>query len=889
MPGRQAHGRPLTAKPKLSNKSKGKKRALDAFAVASHQVSDNPRIKQHRLGAREGGERPGKRRRDEDEDEDESEDEEVTSKKQKKGAEKGRFDELDLDEGSDSEGNQWKLGQVDSDDDSDLDSDEAFGESDEERFEGFAFSGSTDKKAKKRQNGAGKDLNLDEDDEEESDSELEEGDLGEGAVDLADMLNSSSEEDEPPKKSRKDKRNESDESDSDDESVDVDSDEVESDQESSPSSEDEDDDVANPHKIAALQSMIQTLSQADAAGIDGTKKRRGGLSLSDPTSQPLASNGKVKKSKAPLAVPLERRQQDRLDRSAAYDKSKETLGRWTETVKHNREAEHLVFPLLDNDVVSAKNNVQLMPTTQSKPFNDLEATIQSILEESGLATTDGKDDEDHLREFEELEANKMSLEEAKARRDQLRMARELLFREEAKSKRIKKIKSRAYRKVHRKQREKEERANQEALAEGGYEMSEDELEKQDRRRAEERMGGKHKNSKWAKAMKESGRTAWDTEVMSGVTEMARKDEQLRKRVEGKVVRKEFEDDSNASSDGSDDESEDDSDAEKARLIGRLQKEGGDHILDESAPGARLANLKFMKKAEASRKMANDEMVESLRKELAGQESESEAGGDIGRRLFGPAATAQKSNAKTKARDNFEEAEDSDTNARTESQKQIDGTAKLSAKSTKSTNLSSVTSTEATRRRHKRNNDLDITIDLSQNLSAAQPKLSKSTKTKKKSTQTLDTGSGNDSGSEDESTIPLPFAIKDQELIKRAFAGADVVGEFEDEKRQTVIDEDEKVVDNTIPGWGSWTGDGLSKKEKARNKGRFLTKSAGIKAGDRKDAKLERVIVNEKKIKKVGRTIASVRDCVADYHTRMGNTWLLRYRIRLRREPSMRGV
>jgi U3 small nucleolar RNA-associated protein 14 len=119
---------------------------------------------------------------------------------------------------------------------------------------------------------------------------------------------------------------------------------------------------------------------------------------------------------------------------------------------------------------------------------------------------------------------------------------------------------------------------------------------------------------------------------------------------------------------------------------------------------------------------------------------------------------------------------------------------------------------------------------------------------KKPTTALDAGSEEES--DDDQAVRLPFAIRDQELIKRAFAGADVVGDFEAEKKQTIEDEEEKVIDNTLPGWGSWTGDGLSKKEKAKNKGRFLTKSEGIKEKNRKDAKLERVIMNEKRVKKV---------------------------------------
>ena len=118
-------------------------------------------------------------------------------KKQRKRTQKGRFDELALDAGSDSEGNEWKLGQVDSDDDSDLDSDEAFGESDEERFEGFAFSGSLDNRDKKKSSTKLRSVNLDENGEDEdSDSELEEGDLGEDAIDLAAMLDDAEEDEE---------------------------------------------------------------------------------------------------------------------------------------------------------------------------------------------------------------------------------------------------------------------------------------------------------------------------------------------------------------------------------------------------------------------------------------------------------------------------------------------------------------------------------------------------------------------------------------------------------------------------------------------------------------------------------------------------------------------
>ncbi|CRK42556.1 hypothetical protein BN1708_016931, partial [Verticillium longisporum] len=49
-----------------------------------------------------------------------------------------------------------------------------------------------------------------------------------------------------------------------------------------------------------------------------------------------------------LAIPLGKRQQDKLSRAVAYEKTNETLDRWTDRVKQDRRAEHLVFPLPEN-------------------------------------------------------------------------------------------------------------------------------------------------------------------------------------------------------------------------------------------------------------------------------------------------------------------------------------------------------------------------------------------------------------------------------------------------------------------------------------------------------------------------------------------------------------
>ena len=160
MPGRQAHGRPVGGGSGGTNKgSKGKKNrsrskanALDAFAIAAKMYEDKPKMTPRNRDLdvpKEGPRRGGKHARDEDDedDEDDSEDEDESGRRPKRmrrgdadargGAADGAEDE-DVEYGSDSSGNEWRVGG----DDSEIESDDAFGESDEERFEDFTFRGS---------------------------------------------------------------------------------------------------------------------------------------------------------------------------------------------------------------------------------------------------------------------------------------------------------------------------------------------------------------------------------------------------------------------------------------------------------------------------------------------------------------------------------------------------------------------------------------------------------------------------------------------------------------------------------------------------------------------------------------------------------------------------
>lgn len=946
MPGRQSTTAPSLKKPK--HKRQKDKRSLNALAIAEQQNPTRSKIRQSRLGKSEP--EPTKRKRQQDDKDDELEDGQGNGKRRKAG-EKDRFGN-EIEHGNDSSGNEWVVGQVNSDDDSDLNSDEAMGASDEDRFDGFGFRGSQDKtsrrEARLRKAEPGveydelQDVDLREDGDEVLGSDEESDGLGEDAVDLATMLDASDNDEDlsqkPGQTSESLYGSESERS--------SDSGSSAEDQESILSYSGDEDDGRDSAKLATLQASISTMNEqiqstgrnrapADAQesatpsefGLSSKRKLTIANMISSVTDPGLRKSLKLLADNDPKAtskrggipkkldVPLPKRQQDRLDRAAAYEQSKETLNRWIDTVKHNRRAEHLSFPLKDPNATAAPGLQRLLPTSHSQPLTDLESTIQKILQDSGLAGPNGKSEEEQVQAFEELKTNKMPLEEVQARRAELRRARELLFREEIRAKRINKIKSKSYRKVHRKERERNMQREKDALTAAGVDDSESEKERQDRRRAEERMGARHRESKWAKGIKGSGRSKWDGDARGGVTEMARRGEDLRRRIEGKPVAGD-EDGSDSSESESDEEDEiEDADTKNNRKfqdrMQRLDEDGNE--IDPNDKGSRLASMDFMKKAETRRKARNDAHVERLRRDFAGEETPSEEEGQDGkgRKSYGPMKSQTSS---PKARQSDQRAEKNEFEERPGSDDEFEegrGEAKngdleivvddnshvqveantiekpsISDKhrrkpyeiSTQKANenpwlIGSKKDSNASRRRTE-NPDAGAIISNTPAVNAmpapaekVKPrsalKGARQAEASRQSVQPSQKASkpaivlddpNSDNGSDD--IEKLPFVLRNQDLVRKAFAGDEVVANFEQEKRATIREEDEKVIDNTLPGWGSWTGAGIGKKAERRNKGKVFTKIPGVTAEKRQDAKLDRVIINEKRVKKNSKYLAS---------------------------------
>ncbi|KAJ9630885.1 hypothetical protein H2203_001412 [Taxawa tesnikishii (nom. ined.)] len=918
MPARLARSSVSIAKPNNARK-KSQKRSLEAFSIASHSAPEKLRIRQHRLGESVNDGPRQKRRRLEDDEEDDDDDEYASNSRRlqakgvvkKTGGPNGGLDE-EAEIESDSEGNEWTMGgPIEDEDDSELDSDEAFGESDEERFEGFTFRGSSSNKKgpknrKKISAAPAREMDLNEDNGgQESDEEPDDFEDDEDAVDLATMLDDYDEEEEEEKAARAGREEEEDDDDTSETSV----------------SEDEADDT-DPTKLSKLQDLITSLES------DPPEKRTGRTADAHESQQPsdygltssqklkisdllptvtdpalrkslklLSSDKASKRTGIPgkLDAPLPKRQQDRLD------------------LIHNRRAEFLQFPLKDPNASEAVGTSKLIPAQQDKPANELESAIQNILEQSGLSTAKkGKaddDDEDEIMRAEELQLNKIPVEEVMARRAELRKARELLFREEVKAKRVKKIKSKSYRRVHRKEREREA-AKWEGLDD---DMNEDDKERQDRRRAEARMGTKHRDSKWAKSAKKAGRTVWDDDARDGVIEMARRNEELRRRIEGKDIRDD-EDDEGTDIDEDEDEDEEEEDeilsddeAERKRLQRQLGKLGA----DKDAKQSRLGAMAFMQRAEAARKAQNDEDIERMQRELAGEDSPSEneeEDASLGRAIFGPRPKSGPAPKAKPARAELEEGQASDEEAEEDVKIITDRpAAEVAPKQRQPRSIlkkSNLPKESEEKPAAAGNDDWDWLPTASNKKKAAKQKGAKqsngiitpatssgtASETRDSSTEkearskstsapahtdgwitvpytngsapSRDPVTADASDAEDAEANPILSEKEKQAMYHaRGFAGDDVQVDFEAEKTAQVADEDDKVTSTHLPGWGSWTGDGLSKavrKANARAAHNPLHKRVdpGIKAANRRDAKLTNVIISEAQQRKGKKYLAT---------------------------------
>jgi U3 small nucleolar RNA-associated protein 14 len=259
----------------------------------------------------------------------------------------------------------------------------------------------------------------------------------------------------------------------------------------------------------------------------------------------------------------------------------------------------------------------------SQPSTELETAVHQLLKQAQMR-------EEDIQKTEELKMNHLSTEEVASRRAEIMKTRELLFRAEAKAKRIAKIKSKTYRRLRRRDKEKH---CDEATDSGGPEES---LKRQ-AERAKERATLRHKSTgKWARAMKQKGEM--DADQRQDMVEMHGRGEMLRRKIQGEQE----------SSD-----SEYDDDDKDGKGLARLKA----HVFDELAElkheqldppkekGKGVFDMKFMQDAAAREQREVDQQVDELIDEI--QDSDSAPRDELTQ--DDPAVTSQRTGGRVSLR------------------------------------------------------------------------------------------------------------------------------------------------------------------------------------------------------------------------------------------------
>ncbi|XP_076912868.1 U3 small nucleolar RNA-associated protein 14-like [Bidens hawaiensis] len=687
--------------------------------------------------------------------------------------------------------------------------------------------------------------------------------------------------------------------------------------------EDEEDDDGDDYDDKKHARMLQDITGLPGAAFEGKKKKSNVIvyesypeAESNPTHD-INNDGRVtiddflnplhgksgfsklrkdaarldKKSKS-ILPPLPKPQQEKIDRKTAYIQTKKRLTEYEPLVKENRERRTIYF----NEDIDLGNSTVGAIVSEFRPRTDFEKKMDLLINAKELSDAHQGDG------ARLLELNQVSAEDVKERQDRFAKMRNLLFRHELKSKRIKHIKSKTYRRLLKKDKSKVGSTDTEMDPEVAKELA----VKQEFKRAEERMTLKHKNtSKWAKRIKKRGFDVQDDGTRAAISEQLQQHALLTRK---RNSMHEDDDSSDASMDDDDDDDDvisgdDDDEASKLKFLENGKKRTLELLEeDDDTPKSGLLSLPFMARGQKKKKDAADEEArlalqefESSLKQLEGDDDLNNNIGSVGgRKVFGAQkkpVPQSKIKVNNKEKDNYfdnSESEDDaditedvkdkrdqiitkkdvpiDTNILREESEVghdplFDDISKVSGpKIAYEVSLFS-TNTSKKKRSMKDDDSNQVKSEKKAKANKSKAKAKKSKVAELASNKETDIEHGDEDSDTDGETRMVDGVItsgtdyelpSQDDLIKRAFAGDDVEGDFEMAKQEVMNEENpepEKPV--LLPGWGDWTH-----KQKKRGLPAWMVEEherAKRKRDEdlkkRPDAHLKHVIISEKVDKK----------------------------------------
>ncbi|ESQ40396.1 hypothetical protein EUTSA_v10015339mg [Eutrema salsugineum] len=553
---------------------------------------------------------------------------------------------------------------------------------------------------------------------------------------------------------------------------------------------------------------------------------------------------RIRDTRSLVHAPLPKPERARLVRKAVKGVVAKGLNKWMPLVTRNREAPTVYF---NQDVDVGYSTVGAI-ASEFQPRTEFEKIMASVLNDNEVREAH-KEDGARL-----LQLNEVSMEDHIKFRNHMDKMRSVLFRDELKSKRIKKIKSKTYNRLKYKDPKK---SGVEASMDP--EVAKKEAMEQEARRAVERATLRHKNTrKWAKrtvrlrldVKYDGNRAALSEQLQIGAT--------LSKKMNS------TKDGSSSDESNNEEELNDGSDQDTpSKLIAKAKEKTLKTAEDDDA--------RAMKKKKEGAKRALEECEEW---ENSGGAKNPKKYAHVGdRREFGAAAKVEASIESKKESDNFFNNSDSDSDDMDDIEdndlkavKHNASPARNTGTITETQKLDDVAGNPASKTK--------TTFDVALYASGSWKKMTgcknaeskKASKTHVPISQAQDKKESRDEESDDSeseaekmvdgvltSASKETYEIPSQaELINRAFAGDDVIEEFEKDKRAVLnqeVPEPEKPVRH--PGWGQWTN--VHNKRGSSSRMDRVHEDAKKKREQaletRKDAGLKHVIISEKVDKK----------------------------------------
>ncbi|KAK9827643.1 hypothetical protein WJX81_002537 [Elliptochloris bilobata] len=556
-----------------------------------------------------------------------------------------------------------------------------------------------------------------------------------------------------------------------------------------------------PPSVASAGNVGGELSVADlVAGLGPERARLG------PARKALERLGR---RAAPVAAPLPDRIAARKERQAGYERTKEEVSKWQPLVKAHREAPTLSFLAGHGDAGRPTTTAALVAS--QAPADGMEAQVAALLVAAGADSGAAVE-----KAEEALALKEVGAEEAARRRGELVRMRSLLFHQEAKLKRLAKIKSKDY---HRRALRAAKAKAKKVGDVGDEDFMRLAAEDAELKRARERLTLKHRNSsQWARRALKRGLTVMDPGTREALAEQLRLGQELRRRVERPASGSDASTDASDASDASGDERDADgakggaaqsgggraaSVRVKAAALDLLQVEEGDE-----APSKGLFALPFMRRALEKRKAAAEAQARALLEDLEREGDEpadalpaaewGEAPSRSGRLRFGAPGAAR-------LWDNGEPAAAEGAVFRAGAQ------------------------------------GVGYYRDARVGPGPATPEPASGSERPGSAA-----GGADDDGGDDDVMRPVRgVELSQRELVARAFAGDDVAAEFAAEKAaEAEAQAPAANAPSLLPGWGAWAGQQRTPAWMAAAQAKAQRRREDALA-KRKDAKLPAVVVSER--------------------------------------------